>query len=67
MAFSPAPASGNQKTGGRKMLFVYLGYTVYRMGDGLYWIIGQGFNGYETTPEAARRAIDGVIAGQCAE
>ena len=47
------------------MWFEYKGYTVHRLA--LYWylIIGPGFRGYETSENAARLAIDGVIARLC--
>jgi len=48
------------------MWFEYRGFTVHWLG--LYWylIIGPGgYRGYETSTNAARKTIDGVIAGQC--
>jgi len=48
------------------MWFEYRGFTVHLLG--LYWylIIGPaGYRGYETSTKAARKTIDGVIAGQC--
>jgi len=48
------------------MWFEYKGFTVHRLE--LYWylIIGPyGYRSYETSTAAARKTIDGVIAGQC--
>ena len=50
------------------MWFEYKGFTVHWLG--LYWylILGPaGYRGYETSTKAARKTIDGVIAGQCVE
>jgi hypothetical protein len=49
------------------MLFDYFYFTVHRLGVNWYLITGPGFRGYETSPEAARHTIDGIIAGQCGE
>jgi Ribonuclease G/E len=50
------------------MWFEYRGFTVHRLD--LYWylILGPaGYRGYETSENAARKVIDGVIAGQCGD
>ena len=50
------------------MWFEYKGFTIHRLD--LYWylILGPyGYRGYETSTNAARKMIDGVIAGQCVE
>jgi hypothetical protein len=50
------------------MWFEYKGFTVHRLD--LYWylILGPaGYRDYETSENAARKVIDGVIAGQCGE
>ena len=50
------------------MWFEYKGFTVHRLGPCWYLILGPaGYGGYETSASAARKAIDGVIAGQCGE
>jgi len=48
------------------MYFEYKRFTVHWLG--LYWylILGpNGYRGYETSTNNARKTIDGVIAGQC--
>jgi hypothetical protein len=49
------------------MLFEYRGFTVHRLGLRLFLITGQGFIGYEASPDAARKTIDGIAERQCAE
>jgi hypothetical protein len=44
------------------MWFEYKGFAVHHW----YLILGPaGYRGYETSTNAARKTIDGVIAGQC--
>ena len=50
-----------------KMVFVYDGFTVLRLGLYRYLIQGPGFRGYTASVIEAVKIIDGVIAGQCGE